>query len=150
MKDVSAVLPLCKELRDFKQEVMTILNQGTWIGWIFPLFVRHVILELDYFVDKLNDIRYTDKEEIAFWNVINCEHAGFESHLLDPSEDELSATGRKFAKKIHNIVRSEKEMLLQISLKSAKELDEYNKKAQVGIASGKVKSVIHPVLIDHV
>lgn len=144
------ILPLAKELRDYKINVLTTLNSGKWLGWIFPQFARHIILELDYLVDKLNAIKYSDKDEVAFWNVINGEHAGFAVHLLDPSERKLFDQGDKLSKKIGKIVKSEKEMLVQISLKAAKELDEYNKAAQAGIKGNKIKSVIHPALIDHV
>lgn len=144
------ILPLCKELRDYKIEVLSTLNSGKWIGWIFPQFARHIILELDYFVDKLNGIAYSDQDEVAFWNVINGEHAGFAAHLLDPSEITLFKKADKLMNKFAKIVRTEKEMLIQISLQSAQELDEYNKTAQSSIKANKVASVIHPVLIDHV
>jgi|GEM_PF-2598313 len=147
---LDAILPLCKELRGFKEEVLNRLVKGEWIGWIFPLFARHILLELDYFVDKLNGIVYSDREEVVFWDVINCEHAGFAAHLLDPTERDLSRKGNRFSKKFERLVRSEKDMMVRMSLQSAKELDEYNKQAQVGITSNTVKSVIHPVLIDHV
>jgi len=154
-KDISpatmaAILPLCKELRAFKEEVFAKVNGGEWVGWLFPLFVRHVLLELDYFVDKLNGIEYSDREEVVFWDIINCEHAGFAAHLLDPTERDLSRKGNRFSKKFAKLVRSEKEMMMRMSLQSAKELDEYNKQAQVGIKAKTVKSVIHPVLVDHV
>jgi len=145
-----AILPLCKELREFKEQVFSRLNGGEWIGWIFPLFARHVLLELDYFVDKLNGIEYSDREEVVFWDVINCEHAGYAAHLLDPTERTLSRKGNRFSKKFSKLVRSEKDMMVRMSLKSAQELDEYNKQAQAGIKTNTVKSVIHPVLIDHV
>jgi len=147
---MATILPLCKELREFKDLVFIRLNGGEWIGWIFPLFARHILLELDYFVDKLNGIEYSDREEVVFWDVINCEHAEFAAHLLDPTERDLSKKGNRFSKKFSKLVKSEKDMMVRMSLKSAQELDEYNKQAQSGIKANTVKSVIHPVLIDHV
>lgn len=144
------ILPLVKELRAYKVEVLTRLLKGEWIGWIFALFARHIILESDYFLDKLQGIAYSDREEIAFWNIINGEHASFAAHLLDPSERDLSQTADNLSQKIAKIVTSEDEMMAQISLKAAKELDAYNRAAQKGIGKHTVQSVIHPVLIDHV
>lgn len=150
IEKMEKILPLVKELRDYKIEVLRRLLAGEWIGWIFPLFARHIILESDYFIDKLQGIEYTAQEEIAFWNIINGEHASFAAHLLDPSEEELSEAAHKMSKKFAQIVKTEDEMMLQISLKAANELDEYNKKADAGIDANKVNSVIHPALIKHV
>ncbi len=147
---IGAILPLTKKLRAYKMQVLKTLNSGQWIGWIFPLFARHIILELDYFVDKLNGIPYSDRDEITFWNIINGEHAGFAAHLLDPSERELFTKGEDLSQKFENIVKSEKEMMLQISLKAAKALDAYNKTAREAAGKNQLRSVIHPVLLNHV
>jgi hypothetical protein len=144
------VLPLTKKLRAYKMNVLKTLNSGKWIGWIFPLFARHILVELDYFVDKLNGIPYSDRDEVIFWNMINGEHAGFASHLLDPSERELFTKADELFQKFEHIVKSEKDMMLQISLRAAKQLNAYNKKAQQASEKNQVRSVIHPVLIAHV
>jgi hypothetical protein len=143
-------LPLLRETRAFQIRLLEKINSGQWIGWIFPLFITHITLELDYLVDKLNDIPYSAEDEIIFWNRINSEHAAFAAHLLDPSERDLVMAADKISMKFADIPRSEKEMWLQISLKAGKELDQLNKKARAGIKTSKVLSVIHPVLIDHV
>lgn len=150
VKNMHKVLPLAKELRRYKIEVLSTLASGKWIGWIFPLFARHIILELDYFVDKLNGIKYTDQDEIAFWNIINGEHAGFAAHLLDPSERALFEAADGIAKKFEKTVTSEKEMFVKISQENAKELDAYFKKAEGAAKANKLQSVIHPALIAHV
>lgn len=150
IKQMNKVLPLVKELRDYKIEVLTRLVNGEWIGWIFPLFARHIILESDYFVDKLQGIKYSDREEIAFWNIINGEHAAFAAHLLDPSEQKLSGAAEKMSKKFAKIITSEDDMMIEISLRAAKELDAYNRTADTGIAKNTISSVIHPALIKHV
>lgn len=144
------VLPLLQELRAYKLEVVKILQAGTWIGWIFPSFGRHVIRELDYFVDKLNNVSYSTKEEVKFWNKINSDHAAFASHLLDPSERKLSVKADAKSQEIKHIVSSEIEMFIKISLKASKQLDEFNRKTQRCIAKNKIESIIHPVLIAHV
>lgn len=147
---VAQVLPLAKKLRAYKVEVLNTLNSGKWIGWIFPLFARHITLELDYFIDKLNGIKYTDQDEIAFWNTINGEHASFAAHLLDPEERDLFLKGDALSQKFAKVVGSEDEMMRQISLTHAKELDEYNTSARTAQQNNQLKSIIHPVLLDHV
>jgi hypothetical protein len=144
----NSLLPLLERERDFQIRVLKALDSGKWIGWIFPLFVNHTTLELDYFVDKLNDIKYSPQDEVLFWNRINSEHAAFASHLLDPSERELFLKADKLSTEFDAIPKSEREMMIRLSLMKSKELDQFNKTAR---AEGKqVKSVIHPVLLDHV
>ncbi len=145
-------LPLLQKTRAFQIDILKVLYSGKWIGWIFPLFVNHITLELDYLVDKLNDIPYTADDEIMFWNRINSEHAAFAAHLLDPSERDLFLKADAMSVKLHNLQlpESEKEMWLTVSLKAGKELDQLNKQARVGAKANKVLSVIHPVLLDHV
>lgn len=145
---MNSILPLLKKEREFQIKVLRLLDEGKWVGWIFPLFVNHVTLELDYFVDKLNGIKYSPKDEVMFWNRINSEHAAFAAHLLDPSERDLFIKADKMSVKFMNIAKSEKEMMIRLSLTASKQLDEFNKKAQ---SLGKtVKSIIHPVLLAHV
>ena len=145
---VNTILPMLKDLREFQIKVLNLLDQGKWIGWIFPLFVNHITLELDYFVDKLNGIKYSPDDEVLFWNRINSEHAAFAAHLLDPSERELFLKADKMSVLFNRIPKSEKEMMIRLSLKASKQLDKFNKDAQ---AAGKaVKSIIHPVLLAHV
>lgn len=148
MKLMNKVLPLVQRERDFQIRVLKALDTGKWIGWIFPLFVNHITLELDYFVDKLNGIKYTPEEEVVFWNRINSEHAAFAAHLLDPSERDLFLKADQMSVKFNNIPKSEREMMIRLSLKASQQLDQFNKTART---KGKqVKSVIHPVLLDHV
>lgn len=48
----------------------------------------------------------------------------------------------------YNIPQTEEEMMIEMSLKYSKELDEFNKTTRT---EGKaIKSTIHPVLLDHV
>ena len=145
---MNTILPLLEKEREFQINGLKALEEGKWIGWIFPLFLNHVTLELDYFVDKLNGIKYSTEDEILFWNRINSEHAAFAAHLLDPSERDLFLKADKMSVKFMNIPKSEKEMMIRLSLTASKQLDQFNKKAQ---AAGKtVKSIIHPVLLAHV
>lgn len=148
MRLMNSILPLLEKERAFQVEALKMIESGKWIGWIFPLFLNHVTLELDYFVDKLNGIKYSPEDEVLFWNRINSEHAAFAAHLLDPSERELFVKADQMSLKFMNIPKSEKEMMIRLSLVASKELDEFNKKAQ---SAGKaVQSIIHPVLLAHV
>lgn len=145
---MNTVLPLLKMQRESQIRALQSLDEGKWIGWIFPLFINHTTLELDYFTDKLNGIKYSPQDEVLFWNRINSEHAAFAAHLLDPAERNLFLKADILSQKFNEIPKSEKEMMIRLSLKASEELDKFNKTAR---SEGKnVKSIIHPVLLDHV
>ena len=144
---MNQILPMLKAEREFQIKVLQLLDSGKWVGWIFPLFMNHVTLELDYLVDKLNGIKYSPQDEVLFWNRINSEHAAFAAHLLDPSERKLFLKADELSMKF-NLPKSERDMMIKISLKYSKELDQFNKTAQK--AGKTVKSIIHPVLLAHV
>jgi hypothetical protein len=145
---MNTILPLLQKERAFQIRALQAMDEGKWIGWIFPLFMNHITLELDYFVDKLNAIKYSPKDEVLFWNRINSEHAAFAAHLLDPAERELFLKADNLSIKFDKIPKSEREMMINLSLKASEELDKFNKTARA--ESKHIKSIIHPVLLDHV
>lgn len=148
LKLMDTVLPLLEKERKFQIKVLSMMDEGKWVGWIFPLFENHITLELDYLVDKLNGIKYSAQDEVLFWNRINSEHAAFAAHLLDPSERDLFLKADQMSEKFYNIPASEKDMMMRISLQYSEQLDEFNKTAQSNAKT--IKSVIHPVLLEHV
>ncbi|MBA2307296.1 DUF2935 domain-containing protein [Candidatus Dependentiae bacterium] len=149
-KNLDQVLPLTRELRAYKMDVVKQLNAGKWIGWIFPSFAKHITKELDYFVDKLNNVPYSPEDEAHFWNHINSDHAAFESHLFDPYERDLSQQANDLSEKINQLPDSEEDMFIHLSLTAAEELDQFNKEGRKLSKANKLQSVIHPVLMDHV
>ncbi len=148
LKHMNEILPLLQQEREFQVKIIKMLEEGKWVGWLFPTFENHITLELDYFVDKLNGKKYSPMDEVKFWNKINSDHAGMTAHLLDPSEKEAVSKANALSDNFYNMPKNEKEMMIKLSLKATKELDAFNKKSK---AKGKaVKSIIHPVLLDHV
>lgn len=146
MENFNELYPLLAELKSFKAHVLKRLNVGEWLGWAFPQFVEHILRELIYFEEKLNGRVFSQSEEIKFWNEINSEHAGFASHLLDPSERELTDKADATSKKIENLPITD----LVLALEAGRELTEFNKQTLHAALSNKVKSVIPVSLLKHV
>lgn len=151
---LSEVFELIADTEKYKLEILSRLEAGDWIGWIFPLFVRHLLRELYFFRDKLlGDV--TIEQEARFWNLINGEHAGFAAHLLDPNPDnwnlidQSEETYRKLA--LLSQYEGDVEMLqyITLSLTEWKKLDEFSTSLYDSIAANTVKSVIHPKLLRH-
>lgn len=145
------VLPEMKMLREFKLKILKALNSGTWMGWLYPSLIIHMILELDFFVDKLNDKKFSAKDLINFWNLHNKQADGATAHLLDPSEVELFKQGQKIEEKYDKLkwTNNDEDLMLKLSIKTGKELDNYGSTIKPGLKTGKVKSIIHPVLLEH-
>lgn len=149
-KVMNSILPLLDNLKAYKQRVLDTLNQGRWIGYIYPAFVEHTLLELNYFADKLKGKGFKPDQEIAFWNKERSDEAAVAAKLLDPSEEELAKQSREISLKIKTLPKSEEDMMIKLSLKAYDEFDKFGKKIEIGMKAKKLKSIIHPLLLEHV
>lgn len=143
---------LAMDLRALKLEVFNTQKTGTWLGWLFPTFVDHMRRELDYFIGKITGNLTDMNQEACVWMRFMAEHASFAAHLLDPEEVPLI---KQAARLTHDFLRIEDgcgkvtlPSLLELGRRSGRELDEYFQRS--GIGTAKVRSVIHPVLAEHV
>ena len=126
-----------------KEEILSRLESGEWIGFLFPSFVRHMIMELEH-LDALVDGKEFSTFQLAkFWKKHNEDYKGLVPHLLDPSEQELIEKVQSLGDK--PVFSSEKEQFIYWSLHFAKELDRFNKQS----AKIKPESIIHPMLLRH-
>ena len=104
------------------------------------------------------NITSDDRKKVElFWNQIMMEHALFIRGLLDPSEEELIATSNNFAQEYKKLLQEAKDMtdetIKSVTDKTIKETIKYRdfKKAGTeGILGCKIKSIILPLLADHV
>ncbi len=145
---MNSLLPILKKEREYQIKAAKILKDGKWIGWLYPLFLDHITMELDYFVDKLNGVKYTPQEELNYWNRVNGEHASFSVRLLDPYEKKSISKADRIAQEFQDIPQTELDMMIKLSLKASKELDEFHKATRSNFKN--IRSTIHPVLLGHV
>ena len=81
------------------------------------------------------------------------EHAEFIRGLLDPSEDELIITADKFSENYKNILKNyvnNPNYLASISLNETINFRNFKIAGEEGILNCKIKSIIIPLLADHV
>lgn len=150
---VPDAIALVRGTRDFKTEVHSKLVAGEWLGWLWPLFVDHIRREGDYFLGKLQGQMLSDADECATWITFMGDHAAFAMHLLDPSEAErirqaLTLLGN-FNQLWQGCGTSMNQQLLSLTTRSGLDLDAYFKSLGVGKPGG-ARSIIHPVLAEHV
>jgi hypothetical protein len=89
------------------------------------------------------------RDTAAFWTQIMGEHADFIAHLLDPAERDLIMKAMKTADgfhKMHDNLPVSKNPIETV----VDEIIDFKVGAEKGIITGKIKSIIHPSLADHV
>lgn len=130
----------------------------------YPLLIEHIIREAKLYRRYIQDIendKDIDKNEIRktelFWNQIMMEHSLFIRGLLDPSENELISTSNKFANEFSELIKkanaaTEMTMTSVISdiLMETIKLRDFKKVGTKGILDCEIKSIILPLLADHV
>ena len=93
------------------------------------------------------------KETECLWNQIMMEHAQFIRGLLDPCETELFCAADNFAKEFCKLLecsRNAQKAQLPDSLTQAVRFRDFKTSAVQGIQQCKIRSIILPLLADHV
>jgi hypothetical protein len=139
----------------------------------FPLLVDHVSREANYFRNRLTELNLGRLEplpdaiidENVFFLKIMADHAKFISHLLDPSERKLVEQANNFSQEFDQLLFQAKDLesmrpqsqtvplldqFLDQNKVSVKSLRDFKKTARDLIEACKIKSIIHPLLADHV
>ncbi len=81
---LSDVNDLIQQTISFKSEIINILEQGKWIGWIYPSLAKHMLQEAEYFNRKVNGPAFSLMEEIQFSNNHHSTEMGATAQLIDP------------------------------------------------------------------
>lgn len=154
-------LKLLDGLISFKENILKNVLSCQMFTMNYPLLIEHILREAklyrEYVVMLENEGDLTDrsmKEVECFWNRIMMEHALFIRGLLDPSETELFHTADKFAKEYSALLETCKnahnQTLTSNSLEETIEFRNFKKAGTQGIEQCKIRSVILPLLADHV
>lgn len=153
-------LPAIRELVNFKEEVLNKVLSCKLYTTNYPLLISHIMNEAKMYHDLLNRVEsrqpftrnYIYEQEI-FWNNIMMEHAEFIRGLLDSNEDKLILTADKFAEEYKAIItnyNNNPELLYKSSLKETTNFRDFKVAGEEGILNCKIKSIIIPLLADHV
>ncbi len=133
----------------------------------YPLLIDHILREARLYL--LTVQRLQNREEIniekeayeqeVFWNRIMAEHSKFIRGLLDPTENDLINTANNFGNEFDELTNEAKQAMDKTlplnkvtgdSLKATKEIRDFNAQGTQGLINCKVKSIIIPLLGDHV
>lgn len=153
-------LPLIKNLIEFKNRILNEVLSCKIYTTNYPLLIKHIMDEAKMYYNLLNRVEnkqplsrnYIYEQEL-FWNNIMKEHAEFIRGLLDPSEKKLILTADKFANEYETIIKNYSNnpaYLTNVSLKETLDFKKFKVSGEEGILNCKIKSIIIPLLADHV
>ena len=153
-------LPLIENLIDFKNDILNRVLSCQMYTTNYPLLISHIRDEARMYHTLLSKIESRSllsknelHDQVLFWNDIMKEHAEFIRGLLDPSEEKLILTADKFAdeyKKIINNYGNNPNTLTSVSLNETVNFRNFKVTGEEGILNCQIKSIIVPLLSDHV
>lgn len=160
--------------RNFKRNLLILIINCKVQGFNFPLLVDHIAREAEYFMNSLQKFNNGILEPIqdaiihenVFWLRIMLEHSRFIASLLDQSERNLVNTARKFGDDFETLLDQARDVesmlyhkkptypiigkLNKDSENATEELRNFKKTGLELIKNCQIKSVINPLLADHV
>lgn len=153
-------IPIVKNLITFKNNILNEVLSCKLYTANYPLLITHIMNEAKMYLSLLNKLEsgetfsanYVYEQEL-FWNTIMKEHAEFIRGLLDPTEKELIMTADQYAKSYENIINNysnNMSLLTNASLKETIDFQKFKVAGEEGILNCKIKSIIIPLLADHV
>ena len=154
-------LELLNGLIRFKEQILEKVLRCEMFTMNYPLLIEHIIREAKLYrqyVEMLErEGRLTDQsmqEVECFWNQIMMEHALFIRGLLDPTEGELIQSADDFAAEYGKLLEAcnhaQDQTLETTSLDETVRFRDFKRAGTEGIEQCKIRSVILPLLADHV
>lgn len=149
-------IKLLDKLIKFKMKILENVQCCELFTVNYPSLLEHIIEEGKLYLKCVKALESdTDMQNIRdielFWNHIMMEHSLFIRGSLDPSEDELIKTSDNFAKEFKDLTKeSDYDDLNRDSLNETIKLRDFKTAGVQGILDCKIKSIILPLLADHV
>jgi hypothetical protein len=151
-------------LISFKEEILREVTTCRLYTTNYPLLIEHILREAKLYcqmilqLEQQGRITAPDLRNLEiFWNQIMMEHAQFIRGLLDPTECELMETADGFAENYCRLLEEAKEQdrkamnaLTAKTLQTTKQYQQFKTAGTEGITGCEIRSVILPLLADHV
>lgn len=161
-------IALARELVQFKTNVLEAVLHCQLYTYNFPLLIIHIRREALLYIQQLErlqrhiaiDFMQEALEEERFWNRQMAEHAQFIRQLLDPTEAGLIEKAEAFDRQFNRLeqkvppgavsAKSDIRGLTNETIGATKALRDFKAAGTEGILVCKIKSIIVPLLADHV
>ncbi len=156
-------IPLLDGLIDFKSNILNNVLSCNMFTVNYPLLIEHILREAKMYRSHLAALESGQnpdssiKETELFWDQIMMEHALFIRGLLDPSENQLISTSNNFAQEYAALLQEAKsatdrtiEGITGATLQETLKYRDFKEAGTKGISECKIRSIILPLLADHV
>lgn len=154
-------IKLLNGLIAFKESILKNVLNCKMFTMNYQLLIEHILREAKLYRSFVMGLENGDmnaqtmKETEMFWNQIMMEHALFIRGLLDPTENDLIMTSNNFAKTYEILLKQASDMTSEAMLKNESlnetiKFKEFKTAGVKGIENCKIRSIILPLLADHV
>lgn len=154
-------LKLLNGLIALKEEILNKVLCCEMFTMNYPLLIEHILREAKFYREYVQMLEsdgaiciQSMKDVECFWNRIMMEHALFIRGLLDPTEEELICTADTFAgdyaKLLKKCCNAQEKIMPADVLSETKKFRDFKAAGTEGIANCKIRSIILPLLADHV
>lgn len=154
-------IELLNGLISLKEQILENVLCGKMFTANYPLLIEHILREAKLYRDFVDTLERDGclrdgsmRETERFWNQIMMEHALFLRGLFDPCETELIRTADGFAKRYAELPEGsrsrQQQSTVSASLAETKKFRDFKAAGTQGIEQCKIRSVILPLLGDHV
>lgn len=130
----------------------------------YPLLLEHILREAKLYrqyvicLQRGENIETQNMKQVElFWNQIMMEHALFIRGLLDPTENDLIVTADNFAKEYEKLLQEARNMtdetiktVTDKTIAETQKYIEFKTAGTKGIKECEIRSIILPLLADHV
>ena len=151
-------------LISFKEEILREVTGCRLYTTNYPLLIEHILREAKLYrqmileLEQEGRITAPDLRNLEiFWNQIMMEHAQFIRGLLDPTECELMETADNFAEDYCRLLEEAREQdrkamnaLTARTLQTTRKYQQFKTAGTEGITDCEIRSIILPLLADHV
>ncbi|MEY8283723.1 DUF2935 domain-containing protein [Lachnospiraceae bacterium 50-23] len=148
----------------FKEEVLREMTRCRLYTTNYPLLIEHILREAKMYRQIVSELEGRGRISVPdlrnqeiFWNQIMMEHAQFIRGLLDPTECELIETANEFAEDYCRLLEEAREQdrramnaLTARTLQTTRQYQQFKSAGTEGITGCEIRSVILPLLADHV
>lgn len=148
----------------FKEEVLREMTRCRLYTTNYPLLIEHILREAKMYRQIVSELEGRGRVSVPdlrnqeiFWNQIMMEHAQFIRGLLDPTECELIETANEFAEDYCRLLEEAREQdrramnaLTARTLQTTRQYQQFKSAGTEGITGCEIRSVILPLLADHV
>ncbi|AFS77415.1 protein of unknown function DUF2935 [Gottschalkia acidurici 9a] len=160
-------IDLIRSIIEFKSSVLSNVLSCKMFTTNYPLMIDHILREAKLYLRMITKLQKRENIDIEkeiygqelFWNKMMADHSKFIRGLLDPTEENLIKLADDFAKEFDKLTKELKaaidkslptDKITDAIFEATKKVHNFNTQSTKGILDCEIRSIIIPLLGDHV